>query len=119
MYNNIGLRIRDKRIELGMTQDELAQKMGYKTRSSIAKIETTRDMPLKKVAQFAKVLGVTPTYLMGWEDNLSIDNADVTAAILQSADWLQLNQIIYGIAPDKRTEVISKLIDYADFVRSR
>lgn len=35
----VGNIIRQRRIELGMTQDELAQKLGYKSRSSINKIE--------------------------------------------------------------------------------
>ena len=29
---SVGKRIRDKRIELNMTQDELAKKVGYKSR---------------------------------------------------------------------------------------
>ena len=32
-------RIRKRREELGMSQEELAKKMGYKSRSSINKIE--------------------------------------------------------------------------------
>ena len=35
----IGQRIRKRRQELGMTQEELTQKMGFKSRSSINKIE--------------------------------------------------------------------------------
>lgn len=65
---SIGERIRNKRIELGLTQDELAKKLGYASRSSVNKMENSRDLPLKKVQAMANALGVTPAYLMGWEE---------------------------------------------------
>jgi transcriptional regulator with XRE-family HTH domain len=64
---NIGDRIRQKRIELGLTQEELAKKLGYASRSSVNKMEVARDLPLKKVTAMANALDVTPSYLMGWE----------------------------------------------------
>ncbi len=64
----IGDRIRIKREEIGLSQDELATKMGYKSRSSINKIENgTNDIPQSKVIAFAKVLNTTVAYLMGWD----------------------------------------------------
>ena len=66
---NIGERIRQRREELDMTQDELARAAGYKSRSSINKIEVDgRGLPQKKIVDIAKALKVTPSYLMGWED---------------------------------------------------
>ena len=65
----IGERIRRKREELGMSQDELAKKSGYASRVSISKIESdSRGLPIDKVTLIAKALRVTPAYLMGWED---------------------------------------------------
>ena len=64
----IGNRIRSRRIELGITQDELASKLGYRSKSSINKIELgVQDLPQKKIVDFAKALDTTPAYLMGWE----------------------------------------------------
>ncbi len=66
---NIYEKIKKKRIELGMTQEELAEKTGYKSRSSINKIENgQRDISRNQVEQFAAALNVTPSYLMGWEE---------------------------------------------------
>ena len=67
----IGERIKQKRLELNMSQDELAKKVGYKSRSSIQKIEAARDLPLRKVSKMADALETTPGHLMGWdvEDN--------------------------------------------------
>lgn len=62
-------RIRARREELGMSQEELAQKMGYKSRSSINKIESgTNDIPQSKVEAFAKALQTTTFYLMGGDE---------------------------------------------------
>ena len=64
----VGERIKLRRLELNLSQDELAKKVGYKSRSSINKIELARDLPLRKVALMAEALDTTPGYLMGWED---------------------------------------------------
>ena len=67
----IGKRIKIKREELHMTQEELAAKLGYKSKTTIAKIENgTNDIVQSKVVAFASVLNTTPAYLMGWEDPL-------------------------------------------------
>ena len=68
---NVGERIKQRRLELGLSQDELAKKVGYKSRSSINKIELSRDLPLRKVELMAKALDTTPGYLMGWSDKTS------------------------------------------------
>ncbi|MGP1489359.1 MAG: LexA family protein [Peptoanaerobacter stomatis] len=66
LYKNI----RDRRIQLDMSQEELAKKLGYKSRSTIAKIETGKvDLPESKIKSFADALNTTPAYLMGWRNN--------------------------------------------------
>lgn len=67
----IGQIIKKRREELGMSQEELAQKVGYKSRSSINKIEVDgRGLPQSKIAAIAKALNTTPAYLMGWEESI-------------------------------------------------
>lgn len=66
-------RIRERREKLGLSQWELAQKIGYTSRSTIAKIEAgENDLTQSKIAAFAKALHTTPAYLMGWEDEHAI-----------------------------------------------
>ena len=72
--------IKKRREELGLSQEELADKLGYKSRSSINKIELgLSDIPFSKIPLFAKALEIEPEILMGWENkkeeksNLNID----------------------------------------------
>ena len=59
-----GQNLRKLRIAKGITQDELATKLGYTSRSTINKIESGRsDMPRSKVEQASKILGVSPLEL--------------------------------------------------------
>lgn len=68
----IGDRIRECRIELGYSQDELAKRLGYKSRSSINKIERDASgLPQTKIAAIAEALQTTPGYIMGWEEKPS------------------------------------------------
>lgn len=65
----IGNRIKQCREALNITQDELALRLGYTSRSSIAKIETGKnDMPISKLVAFARALNVPPGYLLGSND---------------------------------------------------
>ncbi|WP_314777426.1 S24 family peptidase [uncultured Solobacterium sp.] len=67
---NIFERIKKLRIEKGLSQEDLAKKVGYTHRSSIGKVETGLvDLSQSKIKAFAKALDVTPQYLMGWEDD--------------------------------------------------
>jgi repressor LexA len=69
MTNNMGTIIKKRREQLGISQEQLANILGYKSRSSINKIELNHtDLPQSKIVALAKALSVTPAYLMGWEE---------------------------------------------------
>ena len=62
-------RIKLRRESLGMTQSELAERMGLKGKSSISKIESSGNkVTLKTVEKAAAALNCRPGYLMGWTD---------------------------------------------------
>ncbi len=76
---SLSQRIRKRRIELNITQTELAKILGYRSRSSINKIEQGQnDLPQSKIILIAQALQCSPAYLMGWEENAqqTIDKAD-------------------------------------------
>ena len=65
LYENI----RELRKLNGWTQEELAQRMGYTDRSTIAKIEAGKvDLTQSKILEFANIFGVDPGDLLGWEE---------------------------------------------------
>lgn len=70
--STIGNNIKKYRIKAGFTQEELALKLGYKTKSSINKIEKgENDIPQSKIVAFAKALNVEPVNLiMNFEDDI-------------------------------------------------
>ena len=62
---SLGDNIKKRRFELRMSQQELADAMGYKTRSTIAKIESgENDVSQKKLQRLALVLDTTPEALI-------------------------------------------------------
>lgn len=68
--STIGDRIKARREALGMTQEELADLLGYRGKSSVSKLESGQGDPgQSKVLAFARALKTTPAYLMGWVDD--------------------------------------------------
>lgn len=62
---SVGSNIRNRRYELKMSQQELCDLMGYKTRSTIAKIESgENDVSHKKLVKFAEVLDTSVEMLV-------------------------------------------------------
>ena len=66
LYNNI----KKERINKNLSQDELAKRVGYTDRSSIAKIESGKvDLQQSKIEAIAKALDTTAPKLMGYDIN--------------------------------------------------
>lgn len=85
----IGTRIKNRREELEMTQGELASKLGYKSKTTIAKIENgTNDIVQSKVRDFAKALNTTTSYLMGWEETPEWQKGIEFASLMKKYDKL-------------------------------
>ena len=73
---SIGTNIKRRRFELKMSQQDLANAMGYKTRSTIAKIESgENDVSQKKLQKFASVLDTTPEVLISGYTPLATNEA--------------------------------------------
>lgn len=76
MKKEIGEKIKEKREKLNLSQEQLADKLGYKSKTSIHKVEQgMTDLPQSKIIEFAKALNTTPTYLMGLEIPEEIPNS--------------------------------------------
>ena len=87
-------RIRKRRKELNMSQEVLAQKVGYKEKSAIAHIEKGRkDIPQSKIIAIAEALNTTTSYLM--------DGYDINAIFNQILSMNSMDQML----------LINRLID--------
>lgn len=115
---HIGHKIRARREELHLTQQQLADRMGYKSKSTINKIEMGKaDVSQSGVRRFADALSTTISYLMGWDD--AIETIDVgqllrfpvAAAIRAGFDGLAIERsdeaitvpqyLLHGCPPDE------------------
>lgn len=67
----IGERIKERRLSMGLSVDEVATRL-HKNRATIYRYESDEidNLPISVIAPLAKVLHVTPAYLMGWEEDL-------------------------------------------------
>ena len=64
--SELSTRLHLRRKELGLSQEELAQRMGYRSKSSITKLEKgINDLPQSKVEELAAALETPPAYLLG------------------------------------------------------
>lgn len=118
----IGKRIKSRREELGITQEELASRLGYKSKTTIAKIESgVNDIVQSKVVSFADALDTTISYLMGWTEDANKpslkDNpyaiSDETCEIAHDMEYNA--PIILEVYNSKDRQ---KLIDYATTLKA-
>jgi len=73
--NLVGENIRARRMELGLTQEELSKRIGYKTKSTVNKVEKgINDVNQSTLVKYAHALSTTPERLMGWDTEIKIDN---------------------------------------------
>lgn len=110
----VGERIKRRREELKMTQKELAQKVGYTSRSSIAKVESNANGMLQsKLNAFANALQTTPAYLLGWDDEETTKKDDTLADIILQAtlddEFHELIRLLSEVPSEQRSAVKSIL----------
>lgn len=70
---SVGANIRKRRCELNMTQQDLAEAMGYKNRATIAKIESgENDITQKKLQKIATILDTSIENLIGGLSSITL-----------------------------------------------
>jgi len=66
----VGERIKEIREEKGLSQEELATRLGLKNKSSVCKVERSGNkMSTPNIEKYAKALGTTVARIMGWTDS--------------------------------------------------
>lgn len=109
----IGERIKQRRIELNMSQEELAKKVGYKDRSTVSYIEKNgENLSMPKVKELAAALNTTPSWLMGWDE----EEENKTALLQEIYDR---HRILFDAADDATPEQIQQAAQYLEWLKTQ
>lgn len=102
---SLGSKVKQLREMRGLSQEDLAKAVGYKTRSSIAKIETDGSDPSQKMLlKIAEVLEVNPGELI----------VESNPVLPQSSDEEELVRDFALLPPDQQRQVL----EFAKFLLS-
>lgn len=104
----IGERIRQRRKFLGLSVDELAEKLG-KNRATVYRYESNdiEKLPTTVLEPLADALKTTPAYLMGWEDDKPTD----TLTVLPT-DKIHMIPVFGSVAAGFGAYASSDIIEY-------
>lgn len=123
--NEIITLIQDRIDEKGMSMSELARRVGIAKSTMSRYFNRTREFPLNKTDDFAKVLGMTPEYLLGIQKVNNIE-PEILTIFNQLDEDRQTNVVDYATAllneqvSIKATTVLEKyrtddyIIDYVE-----
>lgn len=90
----IGNRIKQLRLERELSQDELARRSGYGSRSTINKIELgINDVPQSKIKAIAEALGVDVGEILSWD---KFDSTYDTKALQKEVSLFEQIEQGYG-----------------------
>ena len=106
----VGDRIRKQRDLTGMTQTELAEKVKI-SKQTLYKYENNivTNVPSDKIESIAEALNVSPAYLMGWEKNLSEENADLIPDILSDDELLDHIKKLMGLSKEHKQTIYDNI----------
>jgi transcriptional regulator with XRE-family HTH domain len=129
---DVGKRIKERRIELNISVDELAKRLN-KNRTTVYRYEKgdIENLPMDILGLLAKALNTTPAYLMGWDskpnstintitDYYRLSTEDLTKGELECEGNIRIERFkIWAKKFDKYVftdEEHNKLVEYAEFL---
>ena len=110
----IGERVKQRRLQLGMSADDLAKKIN-KNRATVYRYESEyiEKLPTTILIPLAEALHTTPAYLMGWEEETPNKNEDAVSDIFirlrADSKFLEATQILYELNNEQLDAVITML----------
>lgn len=107
-------RIKERRIFMGYTQEELGEKLGLQ-KSAIAKYENGRVENIKRsvIANMAKILDCSPSYLMGFDVLME----KTVSSKEDSPKILQYYEMLNDIGKHVATERVKELTEVSRYVK--
>lgn len=111
----VGDKIKYLRIKKNLSQEEVAKAIST-TKQSIYKYETgiVTNIPIDKISILADLFGVSPAYLMGWEDVEKTNDAiaDIVVRLRKDVDFLETVELIYNLDSEKLKLVTQMLLAF-------
>lgn len=113
--NLMGKRIKECRERLGLTQEELGEKLGLQ-RAAINKYEKghVENMKRATIKKMADIFGVSPNWLMGFDQEEFDDEIPTEKSAL--LDYFHSNpklKVLFSISDDLTEEQINYLVGLA------
>lgn len=107
-------RIKSRRKEIGLSADDVAKALGV-SRATVYRYESAdiEKLPTAILEPLSKVLKCSIPHLMGWE------NEEKIADSLYSLTTSPKIQKLVDVVQDMKPEQLDKVIDYAEFVKSK
>ena len=106
----LGQKLKARRLELNLTQKEVAEKVGVATQTIFKyENEIVTNMPLDRLELLANVLDLSPSYLMGWEKTETKNDAitDIILRLRADEAFLDIVKTISSLDQDQLTAVSS------------
>ena len=113
----IGERIKNRRMQLGISAEQLATKIG-RSKTTVYRYETEEieNMPSSVLEPIAKALLTTPAYLMGWDE--SPEDTE-TAQVTLPEQLKQYAGAFENGLKDLDQEDMEDMLELLNFVNSR
>lgn len=98
---DIKSKLKNRRLELGLTIEDVARIVGV-SGATVSRWETgdIENMRRDRIALLAKALKVSPSYIMGWEENTN--NTD-------DEDILVISRAAKKMSPERKKEMMDLL----------
>lgn len=95
-------KLKKRRLQLGMTIEDVARLVGV-SNATVSRWETgdIENMRRDKIALLAKALQVTPSYIMGWDEEENATDTD--------EDILVISRAAKKMTPEQREEMMTIL----------
>ena len=106
----IGQRINKRRLDLGLSADDVAEKLGV-NRATVYRYESNyiKKLPTTALEKLAEILQTSPAYLMGWiSEEVSTKNNTIAKIVteLRSDDmFLSIVENVYNMDKQQRSTI--------------
>ncbi len=106
----VGDRIKRQREYLGISQTELANKI-KSSKQTLYKYENNiiTNIPSDKLEKISEILCVSPSSLMGWEENLTSDNANIIPDLISNQEIMEAVRKLFLLNKEHQQTVLDNI----------